>query len=124
MSDGSKKLRRQLLKQIKAKTPSPLKVRRLLQKHNPVLLQVLIQVCNLHNPRSRKQLLDTSAQAILGKKTKQADSDLLKKLLEQAATQNPLIDLKRPYKSKPCGGCPARHGGICRCAQKALRHAA
>ncbi len=44
--------------------------------------------------------------------------------LFQALTQNPLIDLKRPYKSKPCGGCPARRGGICRCAQKALDHAA
>ena len=42
-------------------------------------------------------------------------------VVKQEATATPISMARLPYKSPPCKGCPAKQGGLCKCAQKRMQ---
>ncbi|MBY5991277.1 hypothetical protein [Ferrimonas balearica] len=65
------------------------------------------------NKQQRQALADEWAQAVLA----QAKAPVITLFPEP-------IDPAQPIKRRPCKGCPARSGGLCKCAVKRMKRTA
>ncbi|WP_143165812.1 hypothetical protein [Ferrimonas marina] len=90
----------------------------------------LKQVVKLAKKAFKKQLKQELTQPVakLKKAQKQALAQDLSEALNKALLDNVVpfypdnqVALDVPLKRKPCGGCPAKAGGLCRCAVKRAR---